>query len=336
MWNPIFWTTFFNVMKHYDPPKKELWTGRISNKWLYLHEKVHCTPLEELPEAQKKSIALLGYACDEGVRRNQGRAGAVKGPDVIKSSLAKMPNHLGSNVLLHDVGSIVCDGGDMESAQNQLTEAVNLLLVKKQFPIVLGGGHDVAYGHYQGIKTYLNAKKEGQTIGIINFDAHFDLRKNTEQSNSGTPFYQIAKDCEKEGIDFNYLCLGIRKDANDRTLFQTAKDLNVIYVMSETFQSTFSQEITTFINAFAKNVDHIYVTIDLDGFSSAFAPGVSAASPMGFTPHIVRECLKTVIASGKLISLDIAEMNPKYDIDGQTAKLAASLVHHVAHSISGS
>ncbi|WP_036382202.1 formimidoylglutamase [Muricauda sp. MAR_2010_75] len=323
-------------MKHYEPPKKNLWTGRISNKWLYLHEKVHCTPLDELPEAQKKSIALLGYACDEGVRRNQGRVGAVEGPDAIKSSFAKMPNHLGSNVLLHDVGSIACANSDMESAQEQLAESVTFLLQKKQFPIVLGGGHDMAYGHYNGIKTYLDAKKEGQTIGIINFDAHFDLRKNTEQSNSGTPFYQIAKDCEKEGIDFKYLCLGIRKDANDRNLFQMAKDLDVIYVMSETFQVTFLEEITTFINAFTKNVDHVYVTIDLDGFSSAFAPGVSAASPMGFTPHIVLECLKTIVNSGKLISMDIAEMNPKYDIDGQTAKLAASLVHHVAHSISGS
>lgn len=323
-------------MKHYEPPKKNLWTGRISNKWLYLHEKVHCTPLAEIPEAQKKSIALLGYACDAGVHRNQGRVGAVDGPDAIKSSFGKMPNHLASHVLLHDVGSITCTNSDMEASQDHLAEAVATLLEKKQFPIVLGGGHDMAYGHYYGIKKYLDAKKEGQTIGIINFDAHFDLRKNTEQSNSGTPFYQIAQDCQEEGIDFNYLCLGIRKDANDRNLFQTAKDLNVIYVMAETFQPAFLQEITTFINAFTKNVDHVYVTIDLDGFSSAFAPGVSAASPMGFTPYIVLECLKTIMSTGKLISLDIAEMNPKYDIDGQTAKLAASLVHHVAHTVSGS
>lgn len=323
-------------MENYDAPNQNLWTGRVSNKWLYLHEKVHCMPLDELAEAQKKSIALLGYACDEGVRRNQGRVGAVEGPHVIKSSFAKMPNHLGSNVKLHDVGSIVCSEGDMESAQKALSNAVTDLLKKKHFPIVLGGGHDMAYGHYLGVKNYLDAKKEGQTIGIINFDAHFDLRKNTEQNNSGTPFYQIAKDCEKEGIDFNYLCLGIRKDANDRNLFQTAKDLDVIYVMNETFQAPLVEEINTWINAFAKNVDHIYVTIDLDGFSSAYAPGVSAASPMGFSPYMVLECLKTIIGSGKLISLDIAEMNPKFDIDGQTAKLAASLVHHVAHSVSGS
>ena len=323
-------------MKYYQAPNKNLWTGRISNKWLYLHEKVHITALDTIPESQKKSIALLGYACDEGVLRNQGRIGAAKGPDVIKSSIAKMPNHLGGHVVLHDVGSITCKDGNMEAAQNELANAVSTLLSKKQFPIVLGGGHDVAYGHYQGIKRYLNTKGKDQKVGIINFDAHFDLRKTAEQGNSGTPFFQIAKDCENENIDFNYLCLGIRKDANDRVLFQTAKDLEVNFVLSDTFQMLYWNEISTWIDAFVKNVDHVYVTIDLDGFSSAFAPGVSAASPMGFTPRIVLECLKTIIGSGKLISLDIAEMNPQYDVDSQTAKLAASLVHYVAHEVSGS
>jgi len=87
------------------------------------------------------------------------------------------------------------------------------------------------------------------------------------------------------------------------------------------------------LNTFLKKVDSIYVTIDLDGFSSAYAPGVSAPSPMGFTPDIALECLHAIIKSGKLISLDIAEMNPKYDIDNQTAKLAAALLHTTLHAV---
>ncbi|PWL39457.1 formimidoylglutamase [Flagellimonas aquimarina] len=320
-------------MKHYTNPNSAIWHGRITNKYLYLHEKVRCVPLSEISEPAKKSITLLGYACDEGVKRNQGRVGAVKGPEVIKNSLGKFPNHLANTVLLHDAGAVVCKDADMETAQKELSKAVTTLLKKKQFPIVLGGGHDMAYGHYHGIKNYLDSKKSPQTIGIINFDAHFDLRQNTHGNNSGTPFYQIATESKKENSIFNYLCLGIRKDANDRILFQTAKDLDVTYVLSDTFQIQFLEEINTWINAFIKTVDKVYVTIDLDGFSSAYAPGVSAPSPMGFTPQIVLECLKTIIASEKLISLDIAEMNPKFDIDGQTAKLAASLLHHIIHTI---
>ena len=83
---------------------------------------------------------------------------------------------------------------------------------------------------------------------------------------------------------------------------------------------------------FISNVDHVYVTIDLDGFSSAYAPGVSAPSPMGFCPKIVLVSLELILNAKKLISMDIAEMNPKYDIDHQTAKLAASLIHFVSHN----
>jgi len=102
----------------------------------------------------------------------------------------------------------------------------------------------------------------------------------------------------------------------------------------DTFRMQFVDEINKWITAFSKGVDYLYVTIDLDGFSSSIAPGVSAASPMGYSQDIVLESLKTIVASNKLISLDVAEMNPKYDVDGQTAKLAASLIHFVIHNLS--
>ena len=66
-------------MKRYRNPNKDIWYGRVTNKYLYLHEKVRCVPLGEISEPSKKSIALLWYACDEGVKRNQGRIGAVEG-----------------------------------------------------------------------------------------------------------------------------------------------------------------------------------------------------------------------------------------------------------------
>lgn len=314
-------------MANYNPPQKNNWSGRISDDTLYLHEKVQCLTIDHLIK-RKNQFALLGYACDEGVKRNQGRSGAKEGPDIIRRALAKMPNHLTESENLFDLGNIVCDDGKMENTQELLSKKVTEILNHGALPILLGGGHDIAYGHFNGIKKYLLSKKHHPSIGIINFDAHFDLRSDKKVSNSGTPFFQLANENEP----FHYLCLGIRKDANDRTLFETASEMDVTYVMQNTFRIEFVKEINTWIKAFLNKVKHVYVTIDLDGFSSAYAPGVSAASPMGFSPDIVLECLETIISSGKLISLDLAEFNPKYDIDNQTAKLAASLVHKVIHS----
>ena len=315
------------LMNNYRKTDQHLWTGRTSDQKLYLHEKVQCSDIDQLQSASSgEAFALLGYACDEGVKRNLGRIGAAEGADAIRKQLAKMPNHLGQGTQLFDVGSIHCLDGNMELAQESISETVAKLLDYDIFPILLGGGHDIAYGHYTGIKRHLEPEK---SIGIINFDAHFDLRESQKGNNSGPPFHQIAQDCTSDGLPFNYLCLGIRNDANDRQLLETARTLEVDYLENKDFTMSNAQVVVRKLLDFIGQVDHVYVTIDLDGFSSAYAPGVSAPSPMGFSPAMVLESLELIINSRKLISLDVAEMNPKYDRDNQTAKLAASLVHYV-------
>jgi formiminoglutamase len=319
-------------MPTYKKTNPELWSGRTSNLKLALHEKVELVDLEGLTKRNlsQKSIAILGYACDEGVRRNQGRVGAADGPKHIRKQLGKLPNHLDLETKLIDVGTIFCYDGDLEGAQERISEMVCLLLEKNAFPILLGGGHDIAYGHYKGLKQYLGKNK---IVGIINFDAHFDLRNNENGNNSGTPFYQLAQEYRAEGTSLEYLCLGIRSDANDKLLFQTAELFETKYIENNKFVMGYAEHVVRTILDFIRNVDHVYVTIDLDGFSSSYAPGVSAASPMGFSPAIVLEALKIIIDSKKMISMDIAELNSKYDIDDRTAKLAASLAHFVIHEI---
>lgn len=317
-------------MTSYEITPQDSYTGRISDQKLYLHEKISCVDIHSLKLVGQKHLAILGYACDEGVNRNHGRIGAALGPDAIRKQLGKLPNHLSDDTSLLDVGTINCVNFDLEGSQAALSDATDTLLHAGMLPVILGGGHDIAYGTYNGIRKHVGNSK---TIGIINFDAHFDLRATTNGNTSGTPFFQIATDCERLEIPFHYLCLGIREDANDARLFKTAKELDVKFILRDTFRIEFHNEINAWINAFIKNIDAVYVTIDLDGFSSAYAPGVSAPSPMGFTPDVVLASLKTIISSGKLAALDIAELNPKFDIDNQTARLAASLVHTVLHSI---
>lgn len=316
-------------MKQYSKPSADFWTGRNSGNALYLHEKVEYIDLTAIPVAPPgKTIALLGYSCDEGVRRNQGRTGASGGPDAIRRMLGKLPNHLKPGQQLWDTGTIGCPEGDLEKTQQGLEQMVALLLDMGALPIVLGGGHDLAFGHYNGI---LRGKGVSGNIGIINFDAHFDLRANTEGNNSGTPFYQLAMEAAEQKKSFDYLCLGIRQDGNDSQLFDTAENLGVHYIERDDFNI---QELTTVqmvLLAFIEKVDGLYITIDLDGFSSAYAPGVSSPSPLGFAPDIVWEALKIIIDSGKLVSLDVAELNPDYDIDHHTARLAAGLLHAIIH-----
>ena len=318
-------------MSHYTKANKENWFGRVSGEELYLHEKIRFSSIKDpIITPEHKTIAILGYSSDEGVKRNLGRIGAAFGPNAIRKQLGKMTNHLKENSQLLDFGNLECEEDDLEALQEDLSNTITTLLDKGAKPIVLGGSHDLAYGHYNGLKNYLKPDKK---LGIINFDAHFDLRANTDGNNSGTPFYQIAIEQEAKNESIKYMALGIRKDANTRVLFDFAESRNVNYLLQEHFNINYLEHVQLRLIQFMEDVDYIYTTIDLDGFSSAYAPGVSAASPMGFSPDIVLESLKLIIESGKLLGLDVVELNPNYDIDDQTAKLAASLVHYVIHKI---
>ncbi len=310
-------------MPHYQKPNSNLWTGRLSNKKLYLHEKIKCIDLKNdiLPKNKEKLFALLGYTCDEGVERNKGRIGAKEGPDTIRNMLASLSNHFSEDIDILDVGNVVCKGKNLEETQTETTNCIASLLDNQVFPIVLGGGHDLAYAHYNGIKKQFPNK----TIGIINLDAHFDLRKVEDQGNSGTPFYQIAE----ENNVFKYLCLGIQKAANNQELYTTADELGVQYIENTQFSINNKAQVLTTVKNFITSVDHIYLTIDIDGFSSVYAPGVSAPSPMGFSIDIAMETIHLICKSDTLVSVDLVELNPKYDIDNCTAKLAARLIYNI-------
>ena len=306
----------------YKLPDRGNWTGRATSvEGEYWYQQISLQDIEQLGEG-KVDIALVGYACDEGVRRNQGRVGAIEGPDSIRGRLGKIAFHHQKSVV--DVGDVVCVDGDMESTQEVLSQLTEKLLRSKTFPIVMGGGHDVAYGHFNGIKRAFPDKK----IGILNFDAHFDLRPVVGQPSSGTPFYQILT----ENDEVDYMVVGIHPSSNTNALFDFAREKNVKFWPIEECLWMPIGEIETGLQNFIQKSDLIYVCIDLDGFSSAYAPGVSAPSPIGLNPRFVLKALEVLLESGKVVSIDIAELNPSLDQDQQTANLAAKLIDFVTAS----
>ena len=267
-------------------------------------------------------VVIIGYACDEGVRRNNGRVGAKNGPDAIRKCMGKLPTRA------TDKGNITCKNGNLEKTQQELGEMVEKELKQDNFPLVIGGGHDIAYGHFLGIN---NAVKS--TVGIINLDAHFDLRPFHNGGNSGTPFNQISALLKTQNNTFHYLPIGIRENSNSAELYQTAKTLNVQYIPMEECTLDNIPQIKKTIQAFMDEVDYIYLTIDLDGFSSEYCPGVSAASPIGFQPKFALELINHIFYSKKVISSDIAEMNPIYDVEQITALMAADLMKTICMCI---
>ena len=311
---------FFNDLQvDYKTGNKKEYSGRasiINNE--YWHQIIKVAHIKDLGLGNTE-IGIIGYVCDEGVKRNQGRVGAKQGPASLRNTLGKLPIHFNTKEIV-DFGNVICSGNYLEDCQKAFSRTISKLIKNKILPIGIGGGHDIAYAHFNGIKDALKLTPKNK-IGIINFDAHFDLRPVEDSPNSGTPFYQILK----EHTNSSYFAIGIQQQANTKTLFEIAAKNKVTYV-SNLDCETFTERLKEKLKSFIEKVDYLYVTIDLDGFSSAYAPGVSAPSPAGFTPHFVFKVLENIFQSKKVISCDIAELNPTYDIDNHTATLAARFV----------
>jgi formiminoglutamase len=321
-----------NWESRYLPPDPVVWQGRAdtpAGSCFYQHMDL----LNLLQQAPKKTaqtcFALLGFKCDEGVQRDLGRTGAFDGPTAIRQRLAKLPMQK-PYIECFDVGNIVCVDHDLELSQAALGEIVAMLLKQNIHPIVMGGGHEVSWGLYQGIA---NAYPPEKKIGIINFDAHFDLNPMhpSNRGSSNTTFFQIAEAHQKENRHFDFNCIGIQHAGNVRQLFDIAKQFNTKYILADDLHMGQQEKCIDFVDRVIDENDIIYVSLSLDVFSPAFAPGVSTIQPLGLNPWHVIPLLRQVATSGKVVIYDIAEHVPRYDIDHRTAKLAASLIYEIIH-----
>jgi formiminoglutamase len=267
---------------------------------------------------------LIGFCSDEGVRRNGGRIGAAAGPEALRSALANLAWHGRSP--LYDTGDIVCADGQLEVAQQALADQVASVLRAGHQPLVMGGGHDVAWGTWQGI---VASSTHLPRIGIINVDAHFDLRQSS-QAHSGTPFAQIHRDCVARQMPFNYLCLGVSTLANTAALFDTANVTGTTWILDEHFTMWNRPAVENTVAKFLGNVDLVYLTLCLDAFPASIAPGVSAPAARGVEIDIVEWLIDLIHQRGRLHVAEIAELNPQFDQDHRSAKLAARLLARCA------
>src|SRR5437868_12570191 len=147
------WSTRLEPARLAKPPRRRaddrrLW--EIAESW------------EGDPSALRPGRAvIIGFPQDLGVRRNGGRAGAAKAPDEIRSWLGRLtPTDARRRVDLTtapplDLGNVLTTGG-LEKSQQALAAVVAAVLERQAVPIVLGGGHETAYGHFLG---YIRARR---------------------------------------------------------------------------------------------------------------------------------------------------------------------------------
>jgi formiminoglutamase len=269
---------------------------------------------------------LFGFPQDEGVRRNHGRPGAAGAPAEIRRWLYRLtPWDAVDGVDLRDDPPLDLGNlrlvGDLEETQESLARIVAALLARQAVPIVLGGGHETAFGHYLG---YVAA---GQAVGIINIDAHLDVRPLLDgRGHSGSPFRQALEHPTAPLPGAHYVCLGAQPQATSRAHADYARQRGAIIRWRDELQPSLAYHFERERDRLAAANCHVYVTVDADAVRAADVPGVSAPNPAGLPGAEVVAATRLAGRSPQVSSLDLVEINPVFDRDGQSARWGALLV----------
>ena len=269
-------------------------------------------------------VAIIGVPQDIGVARNGGRTGAAEAPDAIRRMLYRLTpydvatGHSIEHGVIRDLGNIHC-GGELEEIHARLTAVVSEVCRTGVVPIVLGGGHDTTYAAAAGVAAVHGA------LGMINADAHLDVRTANPLRNSGTSFRMLID----EGCIHpeNFVELGIQSyvNAGSHVRWLVAQGARII-TLDEIRAAGLQAQLAAALRIATAGARPLYATLDIDGVRASEAPGVSAPLPDGFTGAELLEIAMTLGRRPEIVALDIVEVNPRFDRDNMTARLAAHAV----------
>ena len=170
--------------------------------------------------------------------------------------------------------------------------------------LVLGGDYSITYPIIKGLNENLKNKK----LGLIYFDAHYELRplegENEDILSSGNSFYRIIKNKEINGE--NIVAIGIKKDSdNFKKMYDFAhKSKMTVFFSDEINESNYKKVMEKAIEIASNGTDGIYLSFDVDLIDAKYIPGCSCPALVnGFNLDWAKE----MVAMGKFIAADIVE-----------------------------
>jgi formiminoglutamase len=300
------------VFDHLVPAEDNVFYRRNDPNDVRFGEAVLRDP-ESYPDAQ---VVLVGCPQDEGVRRNKGRVGAQRAPTEIRKMLYRYPvsaEHEG--VRLMDAGDILL-GETLEETHDWLYETVLGFLCDGKKVIVLGGGNDISYPDCKAVCAVSKLPL------VFNIDRHLDVRADAIR-NSGTSYRQLLEEKAMQPSMFHEV--GINSYANSTHYLKYVQERGAhVHFLGDVRDAGVGATVGSIVSA--SPADSIFFGFDLDVVHAAEAPGVSDPSPMGLTAREVCEIADVAARDPRTRVIEISEVNPEYDRDGITSKLAANII----------
>jgi arginase len=240
--------------------------------------------------------------------------GAAEAPPLIRAALHSSAGNSWSE-RIHDLAAAeaLSDGGDLSlpasaEARERIEVGIAAVLAEGFRPLALGGDHSVTYPVVRPVG------RAHPRLTILHIDAHPDLYDQFEgdRFSHACPFARIME----EGLAQRLVQVGIRTMTGHQ----------------QSQAARFSVEVID-MRAWERGTrprleGPVYLSIDLDGIDPAYAPGVSHREPGGLSVRDVVSLVQDL--PGSLVGADVVEYNPRQDLGGVTAFVAAKLVKEIA------
>ncbi len=242
--------------------------------------------------------------------------GTSKGPNAILKASNELERNIGNfepcleGIFTHAI--INCTQNIDKTMIEIQNLASNISKIKK-IPVGIGGEHTLTYGMVNGLKTGLDIKNED--IGIIQIDAHADLRKkyNNQKFSHASVMYLLAKE------NFQIFQVGVRAISLEEIKLRKVLGVNFFENESNNFEKL----------ALPKNFpNNIYITFDADGLDPSIMPATGTPVPKGLSYENALNALSVLIKNRKVIGFDFVEFSPIKNIQAYDF-ISASLIYEI-------
>lgn len=282
-------------------------------------------------------IDIIGVPIDLGADRR----GVDMGPSAIRyAHLQTRLESLGYTV--HDEGNVEVPIAEMCSITNpklkyidciipmarRVSGAVSTSVQAGNFPLVLGGDHSLSIGSVRGAA-------RNRKIGVIWVDAHgdFNTAATTPSGNIHGMSLAILAGLGDENlvrlwdepvpvIDPKKIAIVGARDLDEGEKVNLQNAGAMVMSMEQIDRYGMVTVLEKAIERVSRDVDGIFLSLDLDSLDPEHAPGVGTPVPAGLSQREAHLACELIAETGKLAGMDLVEVNPILDVQNRTASLA--------------
>ena len=283
-----------------------------------------CADLNELDA----DVALIGVPFDQGTL---GRPGARFGPDAIRDAPRAYSysdlygkqtpaeglfdidaqDELLRGITMADCGNITIVPSEVVQNFAKITEAVEKVVEKGSFPVVVGGDHAITFPVVRGLHKF-------GPLNIVHFDAHLDYTHDI-QDNLYTHASPIRR-CRELVYVGHITSVGIRS-ARRKPYEESQRDGSLI-ISKQRFRQLGPRGVADLV----PEAENLYITFDIDVMDPSQAPGTGTPETGGLFYDETRECISELVRKSRLVGFDMVEVAPPYDISELTVQVASRLI----------